>query len=422
MSCLPLIRVPAPLISSFRRNLTSLIVLNALTGLAGLVGGIWFARSLGPGLMGQYATAVVLLQLVTGVLNAGFNQAVIFDPEDTSLYRAVVTATALQAGALIAIVAIALAAYETMSPESAHELRWPTIGLLVAQLLQLYMNLLTAPLDAKLAYAFQAMARLTATLCGIAGGVALALKHEGVYALVWRDLIISGVWLAMIMWYAPRRLQLGWDRAALRKLWTFSLPLWVNNVLEKLTLRLDYAIVGYLLGRDGMGIYFTLRGIVEGVLGFVVIPVQTIFYAYCCRVNDHKVSQLKPEKWMSVFPIGMILCVALALAFGEDVTAKLFGTAFVAGAALLPGFMLYAWAILWFEMIKAQAMSRNQHRHIATVRVMQLIGIALITMPLIRNWGYWGAGWASGGLAAMLALLFTVFAFQRKRTAVEIGG
>lgn len=407
----------------FRRdlfaNLNQVVAANAIAGLANVGSTVWFARILGPGIMGDYAIIVVALQVVTALLVPGFNQAVIREPSRKELAAAGTLATAVQSCLVLVAGGIAYGWALWYESPAGRDLSLPCALLGASLILSFWSNLLAAPLEAQMVYRALVRTRLLALTAGIAAGIAAAAQGLEIYALVLRDLVTAVITLVLLRRDSPFRLTWqGW-KGGMQDLLHFARGLWGLNALEKLALRLDYAFVGILFDKNVLGIYFAVRGLIEGALGFLVSPIQTVLYAFYCRMRTHP-AQLTPSLHQGA---GLMLAAVLVLGAGAFFTGPwwvetLLTERYAPGHTLLGGLVLYAGAMVWFENMKVLAMSRNIHRLLVVPRLAQ-VGVAVsITLPLVRFGGLAGAGFAAG-LSALVLAAFATWCVARRFPSEE---
>jgi O-antigen/teichoic acid export membrane protein len=183
-------------------------------------------------------------------------------------------------------------------------------------------------------------------------------------------------------------------------------------------LRIDYALVGLVLGKEMLGIYFVIRGMLEGVLGFLIQPVQTVLYAHYCDTNNSNGKHLF-DRFAISYWITLIFASIVAWFVASGLFEYLLGSEYRIGASVMPGLVFYAGTVLWFENIKVISMAMNIHHELLYARVAQLIMFLAIFYPLIASAGITGAGLATA--LAGLALAFTATKlFVNKAEKVEV--
>jgi hypothetical protein len=186
--------------------------------------------------------------------------------------------------------------------------------------------------------------------------------------------------------------------------------MWILNVLERAALRIEYLLVASLLGRDILGAYFALRSLVEGVLGLLIVPVQTVVFSYYCRSNiKNYVSPILNYGAPSVLALAA-LGFAASIVAGPTLLVWILGAEYQAATPAIAGLVFYSFCVLWYENVKVLSLSLDRHSVGVSGRLVQVL-LLVIGLPLMAaTWGLHGIGnglaLAGFGLAALPTLLF----------------
>jgi O-antigen/teichoic acid export membrane protein len=234
-------------------------------------------------------------------------------------------------------------------------------------------------------------------------------------------LVFALTFFIIIAVYTKPKIKFIFSKTAFKGLWLFAVKVFGLNLLERVALRLDYVLVRYFLGEVGMGIYFSLRGIVEGLLGFLVYPIQTVLFAYYSKMQqtDNKqlfftINKVFRNSLIFVILIGFLLTSLDLSAFIQ----LLFGEKFISGNVLIGGLFLYFFSILWFENLKVFAVANNQGNKVIVARIIQVGVIVLLSTSFTYYWQLKGAGIATG-LASLILPIYAHAALKKylNRTA-----
>jgi PST family polysaccharide transporter len=385
-------------------NFNWVMAANVVAGVTNLLAMAWFARQLGPTVLGDYAVIVTALYLISAVLSAGFDQAVIREPASKELWAAANVATVAQSCLLLVAGGFIYVVYYFQSPNTASGLLIPAGMVLTSIVVSLFSYLLAAPIAATLEYRYLSIVRLASTLVGVGGGLALVGLGAGIYALATRDLMSALAMLLLVRIRSPGRLILKSTRSGFDRLMHFSSGMWGLNILERLALRLDYMLVGVLLGKELLGMYFVVRGLVEGLLGFLVSPIQTVLYAHFCRLQHDSQRKLSlGGKTGLVYWVGCLLVAALSYFLAPYVIPALLGEPYRSAHVIVPGLVIYASGIVLYEAVKVLAMSRSWHHKLLIARIIQISVVAIAIYPLTQALGVFGASLATAGGGIALA-------------------
>lgn len=390
------------------QNLAYVFTGNAFSGIINSISLIWFARVLGTKVMGDYAAIVVGIQLVTSIMIPGFNQAVIREPARQELTAAAIIATMFQSCLLLVVGSVIGLYMYWQDEETSLGSILPIFLLLLCLVLSFWVYLLSVPFEASMKYEVLVKVRIISSIGGIIAGLAAAQAGQGIYALIMRDLVFSVSSVGLLRMYSPLPFVLHEWRKGMESLLAFTRGLWGLNAMEKVALRIDYALVGFLIGKDELGIYYTIRGLVEGLIGFVVSPIQTVVYSFYCRLHD--VSELVNhllDKGIIMAFVGAALTIPSIFVLGPSIVSVLLGEAYGDGNNLLPGFVLYAFGLIWFENIKTLAVSQNLHHSMQLARLTQLVISLALIFPFVRLFGLGGAGTSAGIASICMAIVST---------------
>ncbi len=318
------------------------------------------------------------------------------------MVSAAIAATHLQS-AIVAVGAAAIYGIHYLGGGSSGA-ALPGVVLLISLIGSFYTNLVAAPLAARMDYRFISQSRMAATLLSIAAGAALACSGASYWALVARDFVLMATSFALLTWHSP----LGAGGASygrdFRSLARFNASLWLLTLLERLALRLDYALVGFVFGKEGLGIYFSFRAVVEGCMAFLIQPIQTVVFAYHCR---HRVDR-DWLQWLGWKPV-LAYFVAVALlgfafrAVGAGAIRKLFGPEYMGATDLVLGLSLYAGAMIWFEYVKVVSVAEGVHNSVVGPRLLQILILLPLVYALARVYSFQGAALATGIAGWILA-------------------
>ena len=384
---------------------------NFIVNVMNVAGALVFARLLGVEIIAQYGLLIVTLELMLLPLNFGFNQAVIRFSQSQTTFSVALLLVVGQALGYFAVFTVVLFGAAVIGLDLAIA---STAALLIclSKALSCFVTLGYAPLEKELRYGPIAKAKVIATGIAIAVGLSIALSREPtVYALIARDVLNAVIMLSIVVFTCNMRFVVRWEKKQAQEIWKFVRPIWLLNILERATIRLDYALVAVALDTISFGIYFQIRALLEGALGFFLNPIQTVVYAYYCKVVDAQ-SVLKKVLRSWLLPVSAATAIFAAILFSTDlggwIVGVLLGADWVVGGALLGGLFVYSIAMIVFEHSKVVALVMHRQRAAVMARLVQLITICALVIPAVSVLGLLGAGLASGIAAFLLAATTTV--------------
>jgi O-antigen/teichoic acid export membrane protein len=401
-------------------DLTNVFATNALTGALNFFVLIYFARALGPEILSDYALILIGLELAFLVLNFGFNQILIYQGGLASAtVAAVVWCTALQSAALVLVSYAVWFAYSLLDHQDAARLLVPATWLLIARLLGLYGGVALTPFEVRLEYTKVSKIRAVAAIVSSAVGVGAASFEHSVLPFIYRELTSACICLMAAVVLTGHSFHLIASKPAFDAVWRYSQRMWILNVLERAALRIEYLLVASLLGREVLGAYFALRSVVEGMLGLLVVPVQTVVLGYYCRSNiKNYVSPILNYGGASVLGLAL-LGFAAGIVAGPTLLVWILGAEYRVATPAIAGLVFYSFCVLWYENVKVLSMSHDRHIVGVSGRLGQLL-VMVVGLPLMAAaWGLHGIGnglaLAGFALAAVPTLLFARSAPSRAR-------
>lgn len=241
-------------------------------------------RILSPRDFGLTASALVVIQAMRVIVDAGFGNALIQLPElgpddaDTAFWTAVAVAVVFCA------VTIAIA------PLLAILFREPRLTRLVQVLSVIYIfvafdSTQTALLSRELQFRPQTIRRLIATLFSASLAVGLAIYGAGVWALVLQQVALEGL-SVMLLWrltkWRPRR---NFSPASFRKMFTFGWRYSAMRILWYLTGSADNFLIATFMGPVALGYYAIAYRILVIFNNMVVTPVSIVAMPMFARLQ-----------------------------------------------------------------------------------------------------------------------------------------
>ena len=400
------------LLNQLKKNLSIVFSSNVILAIINMVTMIYFMRIIGAGEVGKYATIIVGIELSLSVVRFGFNQYIILHPNDQVLFNTTFIAITIQSIISVVIVSLLLAVLYFLGNEIQSFLV-PGSFLILAQILGYYTTFFYARLEAKMEYDKIVQFRLYSRFLGIFSGFIMLFWYKDLTVLVIRDFLTSVLFFLLILNLVKPKIQIQFSKKSFQKIWNFSFKFLGLNILERVAQRIDYAIVRILLSEVDLGIYYAIRGIMEGILGFIVFPIQTVIYSYYTKL-DNKIQlfqKINSYNWLLlvVVVIGLLL-TKVDFSFLIDI---LFGEEFISGNYLLAGLFIYFFSIIWFENFKVFSIAIEIQSATIISRVIQVITSLIFVTLFTWLYGFTGAGLASG-LSAMVLVFSSSFFLKRK--------
>jgi O-antigen/teichoic acid export membrane protein len=248
------------------------------------------ARLLSHADFGLMAMIVAVLGLARAYSDVGFSAAIVYRQDATpeqlsSVYWANILAS-LVVG-LIVLIASPVAAAFFNSPQLTGPLRLASVTFVLAPLGQQFLMLM----QRDLMFRSLGMIDVVSAVIGLAVAVVLGLAHQGVYALVWAQVAITGVTSLMAAGAGWRRWRPSFRMRPtdLKGFVSFGLYQMGEKTVDYLSSNLDYILIGRFLGSGPLGVYMIAYQLVVAPLNKLnPILTRVAFPVFAKRQHDAK--------------------------------------------------------------------------------------------------------------------------------------
>jgi O-antigen/teichoic acid export membrane protein len=387
-----------------RSILQSTFLSNFLIGALNFAVQIVFARVLGPTVIGEYATAVVAINLMATLTSFGINHGVIALGFTSERFQNALTLVLVQIGVtLFGMFVLAGVAYVAF-PEDLENLWQISLLIGLSSAVLPIAHIFNSEMESKLQYnKFSAM-RLASFV--VANLCAAAILYTGVrsYVLPMRDFLNSLTLVIISFLLLRQRIVVQFDKKVFHEIMSATRNIWLTNLLTLGSVRFDFALVGACVSPLTFAIYFQTRNLVAGFLAFVTYPIQSALFAYLRQHRD----KLAFERLILVsgyIAIGTgVLGVFFFFAIGPDLITAVLGEKWRAGSVLLAPLAAYASASLYFEILVSIAKALNAMRAVLIARIINLGLIAVAVPAATLTMGIEGSGWATAVTTAAMAV------------------
>lgn len=368
----------------------------------GLAIGVVLARVLGPEEFGSYAVAFIALMAILAFNDLGVSLAIVRwtdEPEDvapTVNTVSIASSVVLTAGVLLAAGPFARAMGD---PGAASLVR--LLGLCVL------INGVVATPAALLQRYFRADRRTYAdqvnVWLGAVVSLALALAGVGAMSLVVGRLAGATVSAGMLLAFSPIRYRLGLDRALLRRLIDFGLPLAGASLVVFAIGFVDQLAVGHVLGTTALGAYVLAYNLANWPVQIISQPLRNVAPAVLARQQHDPHLMRRTFRQMTV-PLGIVAlpgCAALAAA-APDVIAFVYGDSWMAAAEPLRWLAVFAGFRILFELCYDFVVVAGSSRPLLGVQVLWLGALLPLVVVGLDRFGLAGAAFAQVVMAALV--------------------
>lgn len=315
-------------------------------------------------------------------------------------------------GVLVATVAaVAAAAIRVVGPARMPRL-WSTVALLG---LATAVQLATAALPAVALGGRRFLVRSAASLAGLAVRVTVAVLTVG-------RLGVPGLALAHLLGVAADRLvllmsirrQVPWfvarparpDRAALRGIAGFALPLLVLNASAQLLVVLDLVVIGALVGAAAVGVY-QVGTLVPIQLGGLLMIGYNVAFPALAGTNDRAGQESATAFLTGLFSFLGAAGLAFAALLRSDVVEVLLGRPSALAGDVVAILCAVCMANLGLHGLVSLLIARGEHAVMAALVAVELPLNLVLTVSLVLVMGTVGAAVAT--LATVAVLNFVAF-------------
>lgn len=356
--------------------------------------GIAAARLVAPNQFGVFAVALTVHAVIVNISDMGVSSYLVRDPGDPDRLAPTVVTIALVTSAVLAAVMVVTAptlAVALGSSTATSSIRVLSITLLLAGLSSVPNALLVRSFRQDRRF-FAEGANLVVSSAVL---VILAVGGAGALALAWSRVAGLGVSTALLVLLSPRRYWPGFDRALLRPLLRFSLPLAGFSFLGFATVNIDYVVVGRLLGAEQLGFYllaYNISGWPFGILSPVVTNVAMPAFARLQGDGErlpHFLSNTMSAVCAIAFPIS-----ALLMALSGPLIHVVYGSRWSAASAALVAIALYGAIRIPVDLCINVGVALGRTRGLLACQIAYLVVLLPATIIGVRTAGIVGAGLA----------------------------
>jgi O-antigen/teichoic acid export membrane protein len=393
--------------SSFAYNSLTTFITSCVCGLINVLALIWFAKELGPTELSYYASIIFSTQIVLALLSFGFDQAVIYYSLDRHVWSSAFVLTVLQSIVVVVISFVSFYVYYIISPDGANHVFLIALAVLGSAITTLISTLFAASLIINKDFRYLNYVRLGSTILGVISALIMIDSNLGAISLGVRDLLFSLVTLYFILrkYKANYRIELSFRGLTFSKVWGFSFKYWKLHSIGRIFQRIDYALIAILFSKEILGIYYVIRSFTEGVLGFLLVPVQTVLFGYLSKKKSLAVSVIKKQFYFFWRYIILLSIIIILSYFISPHILHYLGEEYIGGEVLIMPFVLFSGMMFLFEIIKVVSMSLNLHNAMIRARVFQLFCYLVLVYPAVAIWGLIGSV-LSLNIATTLLVIF----------------
>ncbi|WP_051191956.1 oligosaccharide flippase family protein [Microbacterium luticocti] len=367
--------------------------------LGSLVVGIVVARILTPDQFGVFAVALTVQSILMTLADLGLSADLVRTDEPARLGPTIAT-LGLVTGAMTTALAVGTApllASALGSPEASGAIALLSVTLLLAGAGVVPYALLLRRFQQRELFAigaadFVVYTAVTLLLVSVGWG-ALGLAAGRVCAQV--------VALVLQFVIARERPRFGIDRALVRPILAFGVPIAVANLIGWGLLNVDNIVLARMVGVTALGYYVLAFNVSSWPMSALSQVVRSIALPYFSRTDDGGagLARVTAAGWALALPAGAVLA-----ALSGPVIAVLYGEKWMPAAAVLAALGLHGSLRVVFDIATGYLYARGRSRAVLWIQLLWLGVLLAALIVAVPRWGIAGAGWAQVAVAAVVVL------------------
>jgi lipopolysaccharide exporter len=367
--------------------------------LSSLVVGIILARLLSPTEFGVYAVALTVQSILMTIADLGLSSDLVRSEEPERIAPTVATLSLASGAATTALVIATSSPLADLlgSPAAAPAIRVLALTLLLAGVsLVPYSMLLRRFQQRELFIVLGAdfIVSTSVTLSLVAMGL-------GVMGLAIGRVAAQVVSSTLQFFLARVRPRFGIDRALVRRVLEFGVPIAVANLLAWGLLNVDNIVLVRVAGATALGFYVLAFNISNWPMSALSQTVRAVSLPYFSRTEnaDEGLPTLVAIGWAAALPAGGLLA-----ALSAPLISILYGERWLPAAPVLAALGVFGALRVIFDIFNAFLYARGRSRPVLAVQVIWLVTLTVGMVYATSAFGIVGAGWVHVIVALIIVL------------------
>ena len=379
------------------------------------------ARLLFPKDFGQFALAGSLAEIASLATGFSFSQAIIQMQDAPGVADTAYVLSWRLYGGLVLGGALLTAVLRLHFPGVFMPLFF---ALVVVRNISVISYVYSATLERTFQYNPISRVRLASVLTSIVVALALARAGAGVWSLLGRELVLSGVTLLGFRVLSGWRYRGGYNAATAREVWRFGWQMFVTRAFETLWYRGDTALLGILAGTLTLGYYDRGRYLAEFghyIVSFAAVQVAFPVYANLAGRREALTYTYRLSHALLIrFMLPALFWLAL---FPREIVGLLYGAGvrWTETAAILPWLAAFGFVFPIVENIKVLLTGIGRLRDAMRMRLAQAAVALPLLVPAIKAAGPYGAGTVMF-VSELAGMIVGYRALRREVTSLYLGG
>lgn len=365
---------------------------------------VMLARLLGPHAFGAFAVALVALTAAQTFNELGVSLAIVrWDGDPAAIVPTVatisVTISALTCAGCVLVAGPYAAAMG--APGAAGVVRVLALAILIDG----FANTPSGLLQRRFQQARMTIALQAGVWAGLPVTITLAWSGGGAMSLAVGQVTGALVVVIMLAVFVPESLRFGFDRARVRPLLRFGLPLAGANLLAFTVISVDQLVVGHALGAVSLGLYVLALNISGWPLTMLSRPVRNVTPAVFARLRHDPAARRTTflAAAAALAALALPVCAAIAGSAGP-LTRFVYGSRWAAAAGPLCWLAVLAAARILFELAYDYLAVLGRSRFVLLLQLGWLLTLVPALAAGTSADGITGAGLAEAAVAVLAIL------------------
>lgn len=367
--------------------------------LGSLTVGIILARLLTPEEFGVYAVALTVQSILMTIADLGLSADLVRSDEPEKIAPTVATLGLVSSG-IVTVLTVAgspMLAEMLGSASAAPAIAVLALTLLLAGVSLVPYSMMLRRFQQRELFVIGVVdfvVSTAVTLILVAGGY-------GVMALAIGRVAAQLVASTLQFFYAKVRPKFGLDRAVVRPVLAFGVPIATANLLAWGLINIDNLILVRIAGATALGFYVIAFNVSNWPMSALSQSVRAISLPYFSRTDNSTegLSRIVAIGWAVALPVGLVLAVLSAPVIGV-----LYGTNWLPSAPVLAALGVFGSLRVIFDILTAFLYAKGLSKPVLWVQILWLIALTAGMVMATQAFGIVGAGWVHVLVAVFIVL------------------
>ena len=221
------------------------------------------------------------------------------------------------------------------------------------------------------------------------------LGQKGVESFIWGTLAGKGIGTILFMFLAKWEFGFSFSLRELQKILPFGIPFQTSQIVGQLNAAIIPILVGFLAGSAGVG-FVNWAGGVAALPRVMLEIVSRVIFPVAARLQDSK-KQLGNalERTLQLTNLSSFPIIVLVFVLAPEITYIVFTDKWLLGVSALYLFSIQSIFVLIGSIVSNTLLALGEAKFIRNVQVAQTILLWILSVPLIKAFGFTGYALAS---------------------------